>query len=381
MRIAQVCRAFLPVRGGMETHIYNLSKALVKRNHEVTVYTTTAFLKDASACPTEEVVNGINVKRFKALAKLAGYWYAPSLKNALLKDETDIIHAHSYAGYWINAATKAKKVKRTPLILTPYAFYHTSTHILLKRTYDAFMGKESLKKADALIVFTELEREMCHKRGVNQSKVFVIPEGVDLELFNPNVSRRNIKDKYGSEDKIILYIGRIDTNKGLEHLIESMPIILKRVPNALLLIVGKDWGFKAILERLIVRRGIGQRVFFIGEVSHEETPNFYAASNVLVLPSAYESQGLVLCEAMACGKPVIATRVGCIPGIIKDGWNGILVEYGSPHQLAEAVIKILTDESLAKKVALNGYHYATENLALDITVEKIESVYEILSRR
>jgi D-inositol-3-phosphate glycosyltransferase len=211
-----------------------------------------------------------------------------------------------------------------------------------------------------------------------QAPIVVIPGGVDLERFRP-LPRATARARLGlaPNSKAVLFVGRIQRLKGLEVLLRAFARLSDL--SAELLIVGGRPGSTpesreiARLQHLASRLGIAERTRFLGAVAHEELPAYYSAADVSVMPSSYESFGLVAVESLACGTPVVATRVGGLRSIVRDGDTGLLVPWRDAELFAERLRRVLTDDALRSRLAgqaresVLGYGWdriADEHLAL-----------------
>jgi D-inositol-3-phosphate glycosyltransferase len=175
------------------------------------------------------------------------------------------------------------------------------------------------------------------------SKIAVVPCGVDLKLFFPmNQSTARCQLGFNPDDTLLLFVGRFDSMKGLDRLLEAMRY-LKHRRHLRLIIVGGDGIHTAegqTLLHLARTFGVENSIAFIGRIEQKDLPLYYNAADVMVMPSYYESFGLVSIEALACGIPVVATPVGVMDTIIKEGQNGQLVANGDAKSLAQAIDKV-----------------------------------------
>lgn len=180
--------------------------------------------------------------------------------------------------------------------------------------------------------------------GAPANKVTVIYNAVDETMFTPKL-KALCRQELGlpRDAKIILFVGNLIPRKGVEYLIRALPIILTKIPNALLVVVG-DGSQRGELEQLVDELDLRSNVIFTGRIPTERLCLYYGAADVFVLPSLHEGHPMVLLEAMASGLPVIATKVSGSIETVVHGVNGYLVEPRDIYQLAEAVIKVLTDE-------------------------------------
>jgi D-inositol-3-phosphate glycosyltransferase len=207
--------------------------------------------------------------------------------------------------------------------------------------------------ADRVICATEQERDFVRQLyAADPTKLAVIPLGVDLDRFRP-ADKDSARAALGLKDeRIILFVGRIEPLKGVDILINAAAMLESDV-DCSVLIVGGDESSTAQLKTLrdLAReRGIEHRVAFAGAVDHDKLPLYYNAADVCVVPSHYESFGLVAVEAMASGVPVVASRVGGLAGTVKDGETGYLVPWLCPEPFAERIEMLLENESLRRNL-------------------------------
>jgi glycosyltransferase involved in cell wall biosynthesis len=214
-----------------------------------------------------------------------------------------------------------------------------------------------------------------------EKRTLLIPMGVDIDIFKPiphgDFLWRGSKKDCG---KVILYVGRLIDVKGVEYLVRAFPGVWKRNRDAELLIIGNG-PKKKELKNLADKLEIGHRVHFIGGVPHQELPRYYSLASVFVLPSVVteagekEGLGVVLLEAMACGTPVIGTRVGGIPDTIRDGETGLLVKEKDPEDLASKINRVLMDEDLRRGLVKRGKSFVGSNFSWEIVAEEFLGLY------
>lgn len=225
---------------------------------------------------------------------------------------------------------------------------------------------------------TYTRKKLIHIFPDTSEKVFIIPMGVDLDRIIDR-SHDTILRQY-SPKKIILTVGRLIDLKGTIYLIEAMPEILKKIPDVLLIIIGAGPESQK-LEQRISELGVQEQVIMAGLIERDRLPLYYHAADVFVLPSLdldgrTEGLGVVLLEAMAVGCPVIGSNVGGIPDIIADGENGFLVPSRDSLILAEKIIEIVSNRSLADKFRYNGKISIKEKFSWDIIVQNFFSIYK-----
>lgn len=232
--------------------------------------------------------------------------------------------------------------------------------------------------SDRLTAFTPEERcDLVEIYGANPERVMVIPGGVDTDLFHP-VDQAQARRELGLGDgKILLFAGRIEPIKGIDILIRAMALI-KGNKGLRLLIVGGDLDGNTEVSRLrslAGTLGINDRVRFWGAAEQDRMPLFYNAADICVIPSLHESFCLVALEAMACGTPVVASRVGGLMTTIRDGKTGFLVRELVPEAFAERLELILGNEGLAQRLG-NAGHITADEYKWSAIAGKLLSVYE-----
>jgi glycosyltransferase involved in cell wall biosynthesis len=231
----------------------------------------------------------------------------------------------------------------------------------------AFVFKHGCSQivADASVI----KRQLVEKHGVDPAKIEVIGSAVDLAKFKPTRDRTKFRREIGVGDEIPLIgnVGMIRPDKGQLELVKSAPLVLEKHPDARFVIVGQGTG---VLKRginvrnAIDRAGLADKIIMTGY--RWDTPDVYAACDMIVITSLRtEASPIVLREAFASGRPVIATKVGDIPEIVRHRENGLLIEPGNTQVLASSILEFISDPELAAHCAANGLLYATENFSFD----------------
>ena len=269
----------------------------------------------------------------------------------------DLIHSHYWLSGWVG------QVFRTRWGVPHIIMFHTlgeaknrSGSSEREPGYRIEAEREIAAGADRIICASEEERgALIHHYGVSQERIEVVPCGVDTDLFSP-MDRGDVRAELGlPRDKpVILFVGRIEPLKGID-------ILLRRWPDSIHLPVcsfvggdAKDSGRKADLRALARQLGIDRRVEFVDAVEHDRLPLYYNAADVCVIPSYYESFGLVALEAMSCGVPVVASDVGGLRDTVRDGQTGYLVPWRCPEPFAERLELVLGNQALGRSLGLIG---------------------------
>ncbi len=332
MKIAKLIIRFWPAVGGAEEHALEICKRLSKK-HDVTVITSDLesefpwkkFKKDPGN------YGKIKIKRLET-KKVSNY---PVLKNLWKELEGfDVIHSYALPKYYTDVGAIFAKIHKVKFTVSTVGLHFHETprktnfarellrKILLKAYYNT-LGKFVFKTARYIHVFSTHEKNFVMKYGASEDKIKIIGSGIDWKKYQ--------KKRKFDDEGYLLFIGRIDKGKGLNYLVKAI-----KGTNERLLIIGKDFGYKDELKKLIDKLGLKKQVKFLGYVSEDEKIGAIQHCKALVLPSKYESFGRVIVEAMACGRPVIGSRVGGMIDLINKE-RGILVEYGDVEGLRKAI--------------------------------------------
>jgi D-inositol-3-phosphate glycosyltransferase len=321
------------------------------------------------------------VERDAASDEAAGFIpRAPSTTDA----PYDIIHSH----YWLSGLVGERLKARWGV---PHVtMFHTLGEIknrasIAEHETELRIETEAgiIAGADRVICATDQERTLLRQLyAADPAKVTVIPLGVDLSRFRPE-DKETARATLGLEDeRIILFVGRLEPLKGVDILIHAAAILESDVDCSVLIVGGDESSHAQVtrLRNLARHHGIEDRVAFVGAVDHERLPLYYNAADVCVVPSHYESFGLVAIEAMASGVPVVASRVGGLMGTVKDGETGYLVPWLCPEPFAERIELLLDNEPLRRSLGEAAREtvgrYRWENVAAAIL-----DVYESVTGR
>jgi D-inositol-3-phosphate glycosyltransferase len=347
--------------GGMSVYIRELSHRLGVQGNMVDVYTRIHDPKDPII---EELGPQARLIHLKAgpeakIDKLKVYSALPEFifhlenfwKNNGLR--YDIVFSH----YWVSGLVGEQLQQKwwTPFIM----MYHTLGVVKnavgigeAEPELRIVSEEESVRKSRRILVPTEREKQniMRYYKAL-PNKIGITPCGVNLELFRP-VDRSLARKKLGiSDEKILLFVGRIDPLKGIDRLLKTM-IYLQAYKGLRLIIIGGDEHSRrevGKLKKLVGELEIGKSVTFQGIVKQDLLVDYYNAADICVVPSYYESFGLVALEALACGTPVVATDVGDMRHIIHQGETGYVVEDNTPEKLAAAIERLLNKPDLDQK--------------------------------
>ncbi|MCJ7793334.1 glycosyltransferase family 4 protein [Candidatus Bathyarchaeota archaeon] len=380
-RLCIVTHTFLPHVGGIERVVYEQSKRLLQRNYEPIVVT------NRIETPKNYVVDGIKVECYESLNtgfRLGIPYSIPTVTSleTFLKavKSSKIVHAHGHPYLTSLIAAKLAKRYSKPFVLTQHNTFieYDSIFDNIERLNDLSIGKETLKEADKIIAVSNATKNYVLSLGAKPEKVKVLHNGVDLVRFRPlSGKREEMRRKLGisQNSTVVLTVRRLVYKNGIDTLIESANIAVKKNPKIIFLVVGKGPDLNKV-QMKIKQLGIENNFRFTGFVKDEDLPFYYNAADFFVLPSkSGEGLPLVALEAMACGLPVIATNVGGISEILMEDY-GKLVPPNQPELLAKAVLEFSNIDLSSRKKEIRAV--MEEKYSWDKNVETLIEIYEEL---
>ncbi len=300
----------------------------------------------------------------------------------------DLIHSH----YWMSgiAAKSLKELWDLPLV----HMFHTLGLMKQRvaRENDELEGEyrlqgeyEVLRIADRIIAATQAElAQLQWLYQADTHKVVIIPPGVDLSHFYP-IPVDEAREFIGVQpcDRVLLFVGRIEPLKGIDILLEALSILRRQNITVCLTVIGGDptvndetqYSEMAHLQALRAQYGMNDLVAFIGQRSQDSLPYYYSAAEAVVVPSHYESFGMVALEAMACGTPVVASQVGGLAFLVQDGQTGFTVPVDDPQALADRLAELLNDHELRQRMGVQAAEFARQ-YSWEKIAGRIVSVYD-----
>ena len=371
--------------GGMSVYIRELARELGKQGHLVDVYTRVHDPKDPQIINLGQNARLIHLRagEDEQIHKLAVYSYLPDFACNLegFRQHNGLAYDLVFSHYWLSAWV-GEYLQR---------WWHVP-HITMFHTLGAVKNsigngedapelrieteRDLAQNCHHIIAPTEKEKEeLIRHYGASPQRISVVPCGVNFGLFRP-MDKEMARQQLGlTDDKIILFVGRIEPLKGVDQLLKAMPHLQNgQMPR--LVIIGGDENSQHEMERLrSLSRNlhIEDSVTFLGLIKHEQMPYFYSAADVSVVPSYYESFGLVALESLACGTPVVATDVGALKGVIRQGETGYVVTDNTPQQLAEKIALLLSrpspDTEAIFSIRASVSRFSWTNIAEAITTE------------
>jgi len=344
---------------GTEITTYFMAEHLALRGHEVHVITSLDEGLPYESCEKDFYIHRIPQIKIRFFG--VPFFYGAIIRT-LRKIDPDLIHTQSL-GFGMLALISKKMLK------IPYAVWAQGDDVYHPDGFIKLISKTVIKNADSVLALTgDMKRVM---QNIYDRDIAVMPNGINLADY---IDEPSIKDR-ATMGKGILFVGRLESVKGVQYLIRAMKKVHNMIPDARLIIVG-DGKEREMLESLSIQLGIQEYVQFIGKVPHEKVQTFMQQADVFVLPSLSEGLPNVIIEAMACGLPIVVSRVGGIPEIITNDTNGYLVEAKDTESIANFIILLLQDEKLRKKLSDNNKQlvkkYSWENVIVEL-----ESVYQL----
>ncbi len=285
----------------------------------------------------------------------------------------DVVHINSHLFFCSYQATHASRSFGIPAVLTVHGFVASrgAFYSQLQQVYIRLFGKSIFKNSTRIICLNSSDAANVAKTVGSYARVSVVPNGADTDLFKPATSKPS---------KTIVWVGRLVPEKGLTYLLDAMKKVVASHPDAKLLLVG-DGNKKQQLENLARRDGLDSKISFLGSLDRAAVARILSAGDVFAFPSLREGMPLALLEAMASGLPVVSSNISGVNGLVTDGVDGILVPPKDSEALANALLMLLSDESLRKKLGQNARKSAEEH-SLDKAILKTEAVYaEALAMR
>ena len=378
-RLCIITHTFLPHVGGIEKVVNEQSKRLCTRNFEPMVVT------NRIDTPKSYVVDGVKVECYESLNmgfRLGIPYSIPTVASfpIFLKavNSSKIVHAHGHPYLTSLVAAKLAKKYSKPFVLTQHNTFIEYNNIFddVEQLNDLTVGKQTLRDADKIITVSNATRDYVLSLGAKPEKVKVIHNGVDLVKFKPSTSEQEkIRKKLGipHDAFVVLTVRRLVYKNGVDTLIESANIAVKKNNRIIFLVVGKGPDSDKVKWR-IQQLGIEKNFRLAGFVSDEDLPAYYNAADLFVLPSkSGEGLPLVALEAMACALPVIATDVGGIREILIDDY-GKLVPPNQPELLAKAILEFALVDFSSCKSELR--FLMEEKFSWDANVERLVELYE-----
>ncbi len=351
--------------------VIELSKALKKvHNCQPIVGVITNSYNTDVAIIDEAKANDIDVVIFHSNRQLS-LKTVLSIKKYIKTENIHLVHCHGYKSNFYGLISSSNKI---PKVATNHNWLISHWKLKLYCLLDALW----IRYFDRIVaVSDEIKREMLKYR-IPEKKIEVVDNGIDLGRFNKDISTKEIKREFNINDdnKIVGTIGSLRYEKGHIYLLRAAKEIIENHKYVKFMIIG-DGPLRKYLANEIINLGIKDNVIFTGY--RKDIPEMLSVFDIFVLPSIKEGLPLVLLEAMAAGKPVIASKVGAVPKIIKNNKNGILIKSKSIPELKSAIDFILDNKEKVERLTTEGYVTVKKEFSSEIMCEKYLNLYKELT--
>lgn len=385
MKILMLTWEYPPrIVGGIARVVHDLSKRLIKDGHEVTVVT----YRDNADVPEYENDKGVNVYR------VDNYMIHPNnfidwimqLNFNMLSKATeiinkeggfDVIHAHDWLVTY--AAKSLKNAYDIPIVATIHATEagrNSGIHDDTQRYINDTEWLLTYEATEVIVNSNFMKNDLQRLFGLPYDKINVIPNGINLNNFTGIERDYDFRRQYAMDnEKIILYVGRLVYEKGIQHLIAAMPKILSNYHDAKLVIAGKG-GMIDDLKAETSSLGLDNKVYFTGYMDSKKVQKMYKCADVAVFPSTYEPFGIVALEAMLAGVPTVVSDVGGLDEIVTHGVDGMKSYAGNPNSIADSVTALLYDHQLATNISKKARQKVKEQFNWEKIAQDTHFTYE-----
>jgi len=382
MKVAMISWEYPPrIVGGIARHCEGLAKALSSLGHEVYVFTL-----DFPGAPDYEETKGIKVYRtrsevghpnFLTWVLLFNHYIEKRMASVSQTVNFDVLHLHD----WLTApsAIAYKHFVKKPMVFTAHSTEHgrSGLHIPDSFTIDGMEWWSTYEANKIIVTSGAMKGEVCGHFQVPDRKVEIIPNAIDLSKYQGSVDRWAVRARYGIQphEKLVLCVGRLVPQKGIEYLLHAVPILARRRPDAKFIIVGDGW-YRDHLEWIANSTGQRWRITFTGFISDADLVSLTKSADALVVPSVYEPFGIVALEGMAAGVPVVASQVGGLTEFIQHDRTGVLVYPRNPESIAWGVEHVLSNPDHARWLTQNAAEIVQKTYGWEAIAKRTSRVYE-----
>lgn len=392
LRILFVTPYFLPAQyfGGPVQAVYKLGRELVKRGHEVVVFTSDAKDLDSRLNVQFSQIDGMKVYYFRNLtmffSRVSRLFITLELNKRLKLDlpSFDVVYTSEYTTFQNILVHKFARKYQIPYVIQARGSLPKIGRKARKWVYDALFGHRILRDSSAVIALTKAEVNQYRELGVPMDKIITIPNGIELTACSSLPPKGWFRKKAAilENNRIILYLGRIHKIKGIDILVKAYAHAKKNssLGNAILVISGSDDGYLHELRSLVNSLNISHDVIFTGPLYGKDKIGAYQDSDVFVVPSYYEAFPNVILEAYSCSTPVIASNVQSISDIVLDHKTGLLFDVANVKDLSEVISYVLSHEKEAEDMGGMGRKLAEERFSIEKVVDSFEVIFEKLQK-
>jgi glycosyltransferase involved in cell wall biosynthesis len=393
--MANVCfisPEYLPLSGGTGAYVYYLSNELMKLGNSACIVTGYGESRDVKINEQQRI---FFLKTLKAPV-VKSFLFAASASKKLSRLRgtfpVDVTHVNlplvpsfavppNFGKTLVSTVHSTWKGEAEAIKGEPYSRLNSNEKFMVSfNWFLRFFEEKMLERSDRLIAVSDFtRRELKQYYRVNQAKIRVIHNGVDVDKFKPASIKRKIKEELGlnPDDLAILSVGRLYARKGLFTLIESMPAVVHSFPRAKFIISGK--GQSNEMRKLVdhaTRLGVNDNIVFTGYFPDSKLPKLYQAADVFAFSTFYENLPFAVLEALSSGLPVVTTNVGGIPEMIESGKNGFLVPPFNARELSDKILYLLEHPKAASEMAFQARKTILERFDWRLIVHKVLKLYD-----
>lgn len=374
MKIALLIQRF--PGGGAENYVEEIANRLHQDKIDVTVVTSENKDFDDSKY-------NFKIIRLQSSLKIGEYFIWKGLEKVLEQEQFDIVHTNTYGYYHSDKAARLKKKLDYKLVMTSHGFHGTELHELKKKNiidsvstfdflrefYDSKIGKKTILASDHLIALSKKEDKFYQSLGVIPDNISILPPGIQEFFFKHSDSKPLELDGIPN----IVTMGELSWVKSKSVIIKAMPLILKKLPQAKLFVIGKNRDQLAELELLVKNLHLESNVFFLGAVSNKKVLSYLQSADMLIHTSLAEGLSTILLESMAVGLPFITTPAGGNGELAEDSGAGLVTPFEDEKSLSENIVSLFHKEKL-DQLSQNGKEHS-KNFNWDNIYEKILEIY------
>jgi glycosyltransferase involved in cell wall biosynthesis len=375
--------------GGPPKVLSGIASELVRRGHSVAVITTNVLDAHKEVTKKQEIIDGVKVTYLRTWSKRLAWNYKIFVPIGLRKslkenvEDYDVVLLASFRTIFNLWSYRYAQKFRRPYAVLPYGTLPRATGAkrILKFILDQFYGHRTLRDASAVLAQTEHEMQESRKYGARDTNIRLVPLNIDMSEFEKLPPKGSFRRKNGisSDEKVILFLGRLHKYKGLDLLLESFSHLVQTHDDWRLVIVGRDDGYLPSMLKLIEALRLGKKAIFVGPLYEKDRIEAYVDADVFVMtPSHFEETSTAALEACSSHTPAIVTRQASIPGL--DEYKAGFTINHNCEELEDALSTILNDTKLRNKMGENARRMIEERFSLSGVTDQFEKILHSVAR-
>jgi glycosyltransferase involved in cell wall biosynthesis len=385
MKICLVNALFHPFSGGVEKHMLELSRELVKLGVAVSVITARI-----EGTASYEEIEGVKVYRVPCISlKVPGlyppplvisplfYWHLKKLDE---EQHFDIIHLENRFFVDFDTAALYARLHKKPFMMTIHNARPVGISLpitVFGSAYDLLVGRWPFALADRIVAVSEWVKYDIARYHIDAGKIVPVHNGINVDAFRAT-DAMHVREQYGiGRSPMLLFVGRMITQKGVPYLIDAMPLVLEKHPDTKLLLIGRGNELPSLKKKVSAMR-LEKSVLFSGYMSEESLKEAYGTCDIFVLPSVWEVLPIAILEAMSSSKPIVCTDAGGNKELVEDGLNGHVVPMRDPETLAQRINILLSSPEAMARMGRESRRRAEEEFDWKLIAARTKEVYEEL---